>query len=273
MQLRSGRIKEYRPIQTRGFNVKGRAGNPAAGNVLLTSDIRKAQLAATYGVEVKQKLQTQLGLVNAYARELELNTEKSPARMLLIGYGADFLYYGRAPLVMRGPRGRAAKPRPNQNFPFPPSTDEVVIEVEYTEPVTAGSDRPSRDGAMGGSALNYAREMVDPDWASARQWEWLHIVGHALGGNNEVGNLVAGTFDANTQMIPHERNIRDATQTASLVTVKYEVALYPDSWVALDIRMTYSWIGANGFNFITQSFPTQTDMTFDKLQYDMWLLG
>jgi hypothetical protein len=36
--------------------------------------------------------------------------------------------------------------------------------------------------------------------------------------------------------------------------------------------MTYSWIGGNGFNCITQSFPTQTD-TFDKLQYDMLLLG
>jgi hypothetical protein len=60
-----------------------------------------------------------------------------------------------------------------------------VIEVEYTSPVTAGLETPSRDSAMGGTARNYAAEVIDPDWAYERKWEWLHIVGHALGGNNE----------------------------------------------------------------------------------------
>ena len=269
MRLRSGKIKEYRPIQSRGFNVKGRAVTPSSRNVLVSTDARKRLLAQQYGVRVEPATDAPT-LINAYAYEMRLST--STQRYLLIGYGNDFLYYAPAPLTMRGPRTRAAKPKQNSEFPLPPATDELVIEVEYTEPVTGGLETPSRDGAMGGTARNYAAEAIDRDWANARMWEWLHIVGHALGGNNEIGNLVAGTYDANTQMIPHERAIRDATQYAPLVTVKYEVTLYPETWVAIDIKMTYSFIGREGFYFMSQSFPAQTDISFDKLQYDIWLL-
>ncbi|HYR28150.1 MAG TPA: hypothetical protein VEU30_06765 [Thermoanaerobaculia bacterium] len=268
MQLRSGRIKEYRPIQSKGFNVKGRAVNPDPRNVLISGDPRKRSLGAKYGVRVETA--TDARLENAYAYELRISTQHQ--RYLLIGYGNDFLYYAPGPLTMRGPRTVAAKPKQYSDFVMPPSTDELVLEVEYTSPVTKGLEKPSRDAAMGGSARNYAAEVIDREWANARSWEWLHIVGHALGGNNEVGNLVAGTFDANTQMIPHERAIQEASQTVPLVTVKYEVTLYPETWVAIDIKMTYSWIGPQGFHFVSQVFPAQTDISFDKLQYDIWLL-
>lgn len=268
MKLRSGKIKEYRPIQSKGFNVKGRAVNPDPRNVLISGDPRKRSLGTKYGVRVETA--TDARLENAYAYEMRISTDTQ--RYLLIGYGHDFLYYAPAPLTMRGPRTRAAKPKQLSQFALPPATDELVVEVEYDSHVTAGLETPSRDSAMGGTARNYAAEVIDRDWANARSWEWLHIVGHALGGNNEAGNLVAGTYDANTQMIPHERAIRDATQTVPLVTVKYEVTLYPETWVAIDIRMSYSWIGSEGFHFISQVFPAQTDISFDKLQYDIWLL-
>lgn len=270
MRLRSGRIKEYRPIKSKGFNVKGRAANPDPRNILVSTDPRKRSLGSQYGVRVETATIAPR-LENAYTYEVQFSTLTQ--RYLLIGYGADFLYYGPAPLTMRGPRTRAAKPKQNSQFPLPPATDELLLEVEYTEPVTHGLETPSRDSAMGGTARNYAADVIDAEWANARSWEWLHIVGHALGGNNEVGNLVAGTFDANTQMIPHEKAIRDASQYAPLVTVKYEVYLYPETWVAIDIKMTYSFIGEGGFHFVSQSFPAQTDISFDKLQYDIWLLS
>ncbi|KRD10385.1 hypothetical protein ASE21_11800 [Flavobacterium sp. Root901] len=41
-----------------------------------------------------------------------------------------------------------------------------------------------------------------------QRWEWLHIRGAGLGGMTDSTNLVAGTRDANTHMIPFESNIR-----------------------------------------------------------------
>ena len=125
---------------------------------------------------------------------------------------------------------------------------------------------------MGGSALNYASRVFDnADWVKERSWEWLHIVGHSLGGNNELGNLVAGTVDANTAMIPHEKSIGDATREGRFVIVEYKVALYPDTWVAIDVTMTYSWI-KDGFFIESHNIKAQADTRFDKLQYDMWLV-
>ncbi len=41
-----------------------------------------------------------------------------------------------------------------------------------------------------------------------QKWEWLHIRGAGLGGYTDSTNLVTGTRDANTHMIPFESNIR-----------------------------------------------------------------
>lgn len=270
MNLRSGRVKESRAIQSRGFNVKGRAKSPSPRNVLVSSDPRKRTLAQEYGVGMRDPMGVDVSLRSAYAWEMQLSDQHT--RYLLIGYGRDFLYYAPAPLEMRGPRSKAAAPNVNRLFAPAPSADLLVLEVEYTEPAVNGSEVPTRDSAMGGTARNYAAAVMEPEWANARNWEWLHIVGHALGGNNEVDNLVAGTYDANTQMIPHERAIRDATNESPLVTAKWEVTLYPESWLAIDIVMTYSFIGRNGFTYVNQRFPAQTDIAFDQLQYDIWLL-
>ncbi|MCG8460063.1 MAG: hypothetical protein MI919_27590, partial [Holophagales bacterium] len=39
-------------------------------------------------------------------------------------------------------------------------------------------------------------------------WEWLHIRGAQIGGETEQGNLIAGTFAANSEMIPFESQIQ-----------------------------------------------------------------
>lgn len=268
MHLRSGRITQQQPRKTKGFNVRGRATDADPRNYLITSNTDKELLGKKHGVNVVKV--DRIGLVDYYPTSLKLR-EKTGHTYLLLGYGNDFLYCAPAPLTIRGPRAKAATPSVSDRLPLPPGTDELVIEVEYTEPVTAGSDTPSRNSAMGLSAKNYAAAVFDDEWANARTWEWLHIVGHALGGNNEVENLVAGTYDANTQMIPHEKAIRDAAAKGHRVTAKWEVTLFPDIWVALDITMEYAWIGESGFHFVRQTFPAQTDLAFDKLQYDLWL--
>ena len=60
--------------------------------------------------------------------------------------------------------------------------------------------------ASGFSALNYAKAVKYPD-AEKYTWEWLHLRAASLGGDNKLRNLVAGTYDANTYMIPLERQI------------------------------------------------------------------
>ena len=85
--------------------------------------------------------------------------------------------------------------------------DEIAFEVD-----SAGCDdilrrlKRSR-GAMGGwSALQYAQAAGIPD-ASKHRWEWLHLLGASLGGPTIEGNLVAGTYDSNTQMTAVETAI------------------------------------------------------------------
>jgi hypothetical protein len=57
------------------------------------------------------------------------------------------------------------------------------------------------------NATGYAYLANVPGWKTQR-WEWLHIRGAGLGGATDSTNLVAGTRDANTHMIPFESNIR-----------------------------------------------------------------
>lgn len=57
------------------------------------------------------------------------------------------------------------------------------------------------------NANGYAWLWQVPGWNTQR-WEWLHVRGAGLGGATNGTNLVLGTRDANTQMIPFESNVR-----------------------------------------------------------------
>lgn len=288
MQLRSGTVSQYRPIATKSFNVKGRATQPDPSNILISGDFTVQRLGRSYGVGV---LSPSFGkpptLVNAYEYETNLDQllkmsgiepkpqsqEFGAKKYLLLGYGPNYLYFAQAPLPTREQHPNPADPKLNQKFAIAPDTDTLEIAAMYNAPVTHGSESPSRDTAMGGSALNYAREVLDKGWAEERRWEWLHIVGHALGGNNEVGNLVAGTYDANTQMIPHERVVAELTKKAGQynpVEVRYVVHLYPGTWIAIDIQMMHHGCGdLTGWD----TFPATTMLCYDKLQYDLWAIS
>jgi hypothetical protein len=267
MHLRSGKLTINSKVKSKGFNVKGRAADPLPTNVFISNNAKKLALARSYAVVTHDKA---VSLATAYECETELNRASPPNRHLLLGYGTDWLYFGRAPLPLHGARPSAKAAKADPKFPAAPGTDLIAIDCWYDRPVTQGDTSKSRDAVMGDSARNYAASVYGEEWAHARSWEWLHIVAHSLGGNNEVGNLVAGTFDANTQMIPHERAIRDLSNGKNPVSVSYEIDVFPDSWVAIGIKMTYSAITDQGFMVKTADFSAQSDMNFDKLQYDIW---
>lgn len=76
-----------------------------------------------------------------------------------------------------------------------------------------------------------------------QKWEWLHVRGAGLGGFTDSTNLVAGTRDANTHMIPFESNIR---ALATLVGSKKD--LYKELNVQWSVSGT---VKSHAYNIIT----------------------
>ncbi|MEM7094809.1 MAG: hypothetical protein AAF567_17525 [Actinomycetota bacterium] len=103
-------------------------------------------------------------------------------------------------------------------------------EYEYRSP--RGSRRSGQKAAMGGwSASEYATQF-NASAGTDRSWEWLHLQGSRLGGPNLDTNLVAGTAEANSQMIPYERAIyrlSSAATSAKPVKVAWDASLKKDS--------------------------------------------
>jgi hypothetical protein len=266
---RSGKVLISTAVKSKGFNVRGRAADAKSTNVFVSDNLVKLALAQSHYVVCENK---KVSLADAYAVEQRLNNGVN-GTYLLIGYGDDWLYFGKTPLDMKGPRPVAMAPKGDPTFPGPHGSDLIEIVVEYEGPATNGDTSRSRDTVMGDSARNYAATYYGAEWANARTWEWLHIRAHSLGGDNEVGNLVAGTFDANTKMIPLERMAQQLSQNASAtgkVKVSWEVDVYPNSWVALGIKMSIEYKDANDqLNVRSTDFNAQTDMNIDKLQYDI----
>jgi len=270
---RSGKVLVQSAVKTKGFNVRGRAADAKMTNVFVSAHREKLARAQAHQVQV---IDRKVSLADAHGIEQQLNKGVNGS-YLLIGYGDDWLYYGKAPIDMLGPRPVAKAGKADANFPAPPGTDLIQIVVEYDGPVTQGDTSRSRDSVMGDSARNYAATVYGTEWAHARTWEWLHIRAHSLGGDNAVGNLVAGTFDANTKMIPYERSVQQLSQTATPANpfqVTWEIDVYPDSWVAIGVRMSIKHKDAAG-DLVVQSadFNAQTDMNLDKLQYDLFGMG
>lgn len=70
----------------------------------------------------------------------------------------------------------------------------------------AAAQRGNQFQAIGCNAYAYAwaTNIADID---SRGWEWLHVRGRSLGGPTKPDNLVLGTEDANTHMIPFENHL------------------------------------------------------------------
>lgn len=87
--------------------------------------------------------------------------------------------------------------------------DQIKNTMIHKGPWAKGSRKPGQAAVMGGqSAKNYAIDQLGRDSPElAGRYEWLHIIGSSLGGLNVLGNLVAGTYDANTKMIALEHRV------------------------------------------------------------------
>ncbi len=119
---------------------------------------------------------------------------------------------------------RAVLPAPPQE---PTKTQTWVMKSN-----TIATKRGSQNGTMGGwGALNYAKKVGFPDTDKLND-EWLHLVARSAGGMNAPTNFVAGTYDANTWMIPFEAALlalaKKLTATES-ITYTVEAKLWCDA--------------------------------------------
>ncbi|MBD2112569.1 MULTISPECIES: DUF4157 domain-containing protein [Cyanophyceae] len=225
--------------ETKNFNVRSRAVSNGVGFVF-SDDAMIRNLAEDNDIW-------------AYPSEKEADVKKVHADKFK---GLELLldqpmlamtrYYGKR-TAMRGVRENAAagtgKPAIKES-----DSREVTSMLQLTAPCRRGDESVTRDVAMGGmSAYNYARTVGIED-AENNTWEWLHLVGSAIGGANKVGNLVAGTYDMNTQMIPLEKTIVEYCSQQGIfahnpVNVTAKATLTPDGrgkylWVAEKIVLT-----------------------------------
>ncbi len=186
-------------------------------------------------------------------------------------------FYGPV-MLLRGPRANAAEPTGKEKVLYAPQAT-VVSTLVLTDVCKRGDESASRDGAMGGlSARNYAKAVMGNE-ALNHSWEWLHLVGSAIGGGNQLGNLVAGTFDTNTLMIPLEQTIveyaaknRPTAQNPMTITataqLHREQASGRNTWLAENIRLQVQH-GSNNFWLgpIGQKTDQLTQMEFDFYHY------
>lgn len=292
MQLRSGRfvLKVTQPKAPKSFDMIGRAPLPKKGNIIVTrdQDIRNLVQAKCQHIveccDLSDAENKAITLENSYKIAEYLKGKypmKPPAPVgkwgyALIGYNIDsrsYLYYSpvaqNRPLQTTPLRKSPKAPNPSYKLPPCPPCNEEVYKFIFNGPIKDIGFRESTQSAMGGeSARNYAALFLTEEAIKNRKWEWLHILGHALGGEEKRGNLVAGTFAANTQMIPHEKRILEATRHATPEKpfyANYTVCFFPNSWVAMDIIMEYGWCNGTAPTVVT--IRTLSSLAFDKLMY------
>ncbi len=159
-------------------------------------------------------------------------------------YGARYktpLYRYARPSEFGGHRARATS---GGELDISVNANRVTSTIVHREPWKKGSRNPSQSAVMfGRSAKDYTSDIRQLNGRHpGGRWEWLHLIGSSLGGDNVLGNLVAGGYDANTEMIPYERRFAtwanvmplDGSSTLTLTTT---ADLEGDSWVAERIQM------------------------------------
>ena len=86
---------------------------------------------------------------------------------------------------------------------------QAVIHRFYV--VSRGPGQYSAMNATNARGYAWATNTMGHD---STDWEWLHIRGASLGGETNSKNLVLGTRDANTHMIPFESNLKSLAKIA-----------------------------------------------------------
>ncbi|MEH3055354.1 MAG: hypothetical protein PGN13_15350 [Patulibacter minatonensis] len=150
---------------------------------------------------------------------------------------------------------------------------QVTVKAKIRGAVLRGDVTKKQAAAMGNTS---ARDYVlahQPRWTKA-SFEWLHLFGSALGGPNALGNLVAGTFDANTQMLAVEQGLRnycandenDVTPQ-SPVYVTVTANLMDGTWIAEHIAFAAEHAGQE---LTSGSFSGITSSRYSTLAFDIF---
>jgi hypothetical protein len=105
--------------------------------------------------------------------------------------------------------------------------------------VNIGRRAGTQDATMNNwNALGMAAYAKKQGWQNlniGQDYEWLHIQGVQNGGRNEIANLGAGTWKANSEMIPYENKIRAwANQREGRIDARYETTTNPQNSPILD---------------------------------------
>jgi hypothetical protein len=106
-----------------------------------------------------------------------------------------------------------------------PATDALnTVRGETTKTtgmvaIGAPGVRGNANTLMGQSASRAAGRWPKANARSKHHYEWLHLLGRSLGGMMVQANFVAGSFHANTEMIPLENAIRAAADAGAAMAV------------------------------------------------------
>ena len=101
--------------------------------------------------------------------------------------------------------------------------------------------------------------------AASRRWEWLHLIGDAIGGLTVSANLAAGTFDSNSRHNAIEEAVVRESQTATAadpVTYEVEAPLLPGTEIATEFRCRAKRPSHNGGAWV--SWPPVDTLSITK---------
>jgi len=113
--------------------------------------------------------------------------------------------------LVAGSVGDLSKPLPDN-----PQANPKTRKKKYTLSAKRGSRDSGQKAAMDGYSAKEYVNVFNEEQASSQSWEWLHLQGARLGGPNIPQNLVAGTSQANSHMIPYERAIYKLSKFSNL---------------------------------------------------------
>lgn len=129
---------------------------------------------------------------------------------------------------------------PDSQLKVAAAKGSLELRLTHSTRWDPGDRGSGQNSTMGGNSALSCVAANNGGMHPGGHWEWLHMIGSSLGGPNFVGNLVAGSFDANTEEIPFENKIRswkDTTDAGNPTEIQAIASLDEDSWVATDLTL------------------------------------
>ncbi|KYG01961.1 hypothetical protein BE21_55520 [Sorangium cellulosum] len=201
-----------------GFSAKGRAHEMKGVRIDKRTDTTTPGGANKSNIDIT-KLQGDEATVRHFIDSFTLGPKDSKQSEQI---GHQHSISGKQPLKAKETAGPATIMGKDKNYHNDKTKDDLLSEVEKGMDAPKGSSgswtsapRYKDRGQGQQTAMNKTNAtgyawLAGLNWEESR-WEWLHIRAASLGGPTDSTNLVVGTRDANTHMIPFESNLRRLT--------------------------------------------------------------